>query len=151
MGQAGRVFKKSNEHVCRSRSAQVGIVEQQYRQPRILMLLLPLPLSLSYTHTPLETDMLDGIYNDIIAKLAKYLSPFQSSIQGHRLLIEWDELDVSIGNSGDVQGPVHKVKNLAKKNRDIQAELNMMQRKGMTVTRSLSMNTKSGFCQYVKC
>ncbi len=100
----------------------------------------------------LETDMFDDVYNDIVSKLAsEYLSPFHSSIHGHRLLIEWDELDASMEDSGDVQGPVHKVKNLAKKNRDIQAELNMMQRKGMTVTRSLSMNTKSGFCQYVKC
>ncbi len=40
--------------------------------------------------------MFDDVYNDIVSKLEnEYLNSFQSSIQGHSLLIEWDELDAS--------------------------------------------------------
>ncbi len=55
-----------------------------------------------------------------------------------------------LNDSGDIQGPVHKVKNLAKKNRDVQTELNMMERTGMSTTGSLPMNTNNGFCRYVR-
>ncbi len=106
--------------------------EQQYKQPWIL---IPSSLFLA-----LETSIFDDVYNDIVSKLAnEYLSPFQSSIHGHRLLIEWDELDTSMENTGNFQSPVHKVKNLAKKNRDIQAELNMIKRIGMDTAMPSSM------------
>ncbi len=79
--------------------------------------------------------MFDDVYNDIVSKLEnEYLNSFQSSIQGHRLLIEWDELDASMESTDDFQSLVHKVKNLVKKNRDVQAELNMMIRTGMDTT-----------------
>ncbi len=84
--------------------------------------------------------MFDDVYNDIVSKLEnEYLNSFQSSIQGHRLLIEWDELDASMESTDDFQSLVHKVKNLVKKNRDVQAELNMMIRTGMDTTIPSSM------------
>ncbi len=44
-----------------------------------------------------------------------------------------------VESTDDFQSPVHKVKNLVKKNRDVQAELNMMIRTGMDTTIPSSM------------